>query len=458
MSRAEADSGATPRLRLLDGVHVQTIHTATLEVLERTGVRVMHPKACELLAAAGAEVEDDGRARIPSRLVEKALETAPSCIVLAGRDGAPDITLEGRNSYLGTGSDCPNVLDWRTGERRPFAERDAIEAMTLCDALPNIDFVMSVGHISDLPPELRYRRQFEVMLKHNRKPIVFTARDREDIQGIYDLCLNACGSAEAFSSRPIAALYVEPISPLTHGVEAVDKLLFASERGLPTVYTPGIMAGGTAPVTLAGTLVTGNAELLSGLVISQLQAEGAPFIYGGVFTCMDMSTSVFLYAAPEFYLCNMALANLAHHYHLPVFSTCGCSDAKVLDEQAAAEIAGSMIVAVLSGANLIHDVGYLESGLTACFEAIVLADEFAGSVRRLTQGINLERDCLAVEEIGDVGPGGHFLDRQHTLEHFRQEFWFPQLFDRRRFDTWRQDGSKTVGARLKERLAGILEG
>jgi trimethylamine--corrinoid protein Co-methyltransferase len=238
----------------------------------------------------------------------------------------------------------------------------------------------------------------------------------------------------------------------------VDKLLFAATHGVPAVYTPGIMTGGTAPVTVAGTLVTGNAELLSGLVLSQLQAAGAPFIYGGVFTSMDMASSVFLYGSPEFYLFNIALAEMAHHYRLPVFGTCGCSDAKVLDEQAAAEAAASTLVATLSGANLIHDIGYLESGLTACFELIVLVDELIGLARRLERGIGLSEEMLALGEIAAVGPGGHFLDREHTVRHFRQELWFPRLFDRRRFDAWNQDGARPLGARLRARVREILAG
>jgi trimethylamine--corrinoid protein Co-methyltransferase len=328
--------------------------------------------------------------------------------------------------------------------------------MRLCDALPNVDFVMSVGLVADAPAGASFLRQFEIMLEHNRKPIVFTARDRQDLATIYDLCVSVCGSAADFRGRPIAALYAEPISPLTHGPEAVDKLLFAAAQGLPTVYTPGIMAGGTGPMTLAGTVVTGNAELLSGLVLSQLSAAGAPFIYGGVFTCMDLASAVFLYGAPEFQLFNVALAELAHHYRLPVFGTCGCSDAKVLDEQAAAEITASTLVGALSGANLIHDVGYLESGLTASLEAIVLTDELAGFVRRMTQGLGLADEQLALREIAAVGPGGHFLDREHTARHFRQELWFPRLFDRRRFDAWQQDGALPLGARLKARVREIL--
>jgi trimethylamine--corrinoid protein Co-methyltransferase len=434
----------------------QILHAATLEVLEQTGVRVLHAGARELLRAAGAEIGADHVVRIPAALVERALQTAPSRIVLAGRRGAREVVLEGWNAYFGTGSDCPNVLDWRTGERRRFTSADAVEAMRLCDALPNVDFVMSVGLVADAPAGASFLRQFEIMLEHNRKPIVFTARDRKDLATIYDLCVSVSGSAEDFRARPIAALYAEPISPLTHGPEAVDKLLFAAAQGLPTVYTPGIMAGGTGPMTLAGTVVTGNAELLSGLVLSQLSAAGAPFIYGGVFTCMDMASAVFLYGAPEFQLFNVALAELAHHYRLPVFGTCGCSDAKVLDEQAAAEITASTLVGALSGANLIHDVGYLESGLTASFEAIVLTDELAGFVRRMTQGLGLANEQLALGEIAAVGPGGHFLDREHTARHFRQELWFPRLFDRRRFDAWKQDGALPLGARLKARVREIL--
>lgn len=242
-----------------------------------------------------------------------------------------------------------------------------------------------------------------------------------------------------------------------HPDSSLKKLLFAAEKGIPVIYTPAPMAGATAPVTLAGTIVIGNAELLSGLVIAQLKKQGTPFIYGGVFTIIDMSTSNISYSAPEFYLLNMAMAEMARYYKLPVFSTAGCSDSKTLDQQAGIEAGISCLISALKGANLIHDVGYLNSGLTASYEMLVMSDEIISMVKRITKGIRIDRENLALDLIDRVGPGGNFLSTEHTLNHFRKELWFPTLMDRSTYQEWEKRGSQSLGHRCREKTECILK-
>jgi trimethylamine--corrinoid protein Co-methyltransferase len=216
------------------------------------------------------------------------------------------------------------------------------------------------------------------------------------------------------------------------------------------------MAGGTAPVSLAGTLAIGNAELLSGLVIAQLKRKGTPFIYGGTFTVMDMSTTIFSLGAPELSLLCGALADMAHYYKLPVFGAAGLTDAKVLDQQAGIEASMSCLLSALTGSNLVHDIGHMESGLAASYEMIVMCDEIVSMVKRVMKGVEVNDESLAVDLIDRVGPGGYFVAEEHTLRHFRAEQWRPQFLDRSNYYRWNKDGKLTLGDKLNRKVKKIL--
>lgn len=447
---------ATPQFKMLSDEQIYEIHLATLEVLERTGVEVFDEEGVDLLASAGSHVEGKARVRIPSYLVEDALKSAPKRVTLASRDGRRKVLLEGTKVYFGTGSDCPHILDSFTGERRLSTKEDVEKAALICDSLPNIDFFMSLGLVSDVPGAVSDRHQFQAMLLNTTKPIIFTAHDETGMADIIEMAAVAVGGREQLRGNPCIGLYAEPSTPLQHSKAAVRKLLLAAQEGIPVVYTPCPLAGGTAPATLAGTLVMDNAEVLSGLVMSQLRQKGAPFILGGVVTVMDMKTAIIAYGAPELHMLSAALAEIAHYYRLPMFSTAGCSDAKVMDQQAAIESAFSCLMAALSGANLVHDVGYLESALTGSYEMLVMTNEVIAMVKRIMRGIEVNEESLALDVIDKVGPGGNFLLEEHTLHHFRKEQWHPELMDRNNYEKWRQAGGKTLGQRTTEKVKRIL--
>jgi trimethylamine---corrinoid protein Co-methyltransferase len=446
----------TPQFKVLSPDQVQEIHYATLEILERTGVIVLEKEAQHLLMDAGARTDNKSRFWIPSPLVESAIRTAPKRVTLCGRDGSRNVTLEGNKTFFGTGSDCPNILDSFTGKRRPMKQEDIAQAARLCDYLPNIDFFMSVGLMSDVPWDIYDKLQFETMMLNTKKPIVFTATDRSGMEGIFKMASLVAGGEENLKRNPFICLYAEPVSPLKHVETALRKLLFAAENDIPALYTTGGMAGATLPVTLAGAIAVSNAEILCGLVIHQMKKPGAPFISGGVLSLMDMQTTNFSYGAPEFFLMSAGMADLCHFYGLPIYSTAGCSDAKVLDQQAAVEASLSCMVTALSGANLIHDIGYLESGMTGSFEMIVLTNEILNMVKRIMRGIPVTQETLALDTIDRVGPGGEYISDEHTYLNFKKEFWFPQLMNRQRYDSWVTDGSKTLGDRLNGEVKRIL--
>lgn len=455
MFRSNYQANRTVQFRVLSDDQIEDIHLAVLEVLERTGIRVHSKEALEVYTKAGARVEGD-RVWIPSFLVEEALRRAPHRVTLCKRDGDRTVLLEDHKVYYGTGSDCPSIRDPFTGEVRRFLKKDIEDSARISDYLPNIDFHMSLGLMSDVPTETYYRHQYVAMLRHCTKPIVFTSADKICLADIIEIASANSGGLDELQKNPTLCLYAEPSSPLNHSKNAIEKLLLAAEKKIPVIYTPCPIAGATAPMTLAGALVIAVADSLSGLVAVQFHAPGAPFVMGGVLSTMDMASTIYTYGSPEFSLLEAALTDLAHFYKLPMFSTAGCSDSKIFDEQAAAEAMMSILASALSGANLVHDVGYLENGLIGSYDMLVAADELIAMTKHFAKGIEVNRETLAVEIIDKVGPGGNYVSEDHTERHFREVEWFPQLMDRKNLSDWLLTGSKPMRERVNDRVKEIL--
>jgi trimethylamine--corrinoid protein Co-methyltransferase len=443
--------------RTLTDAQLDQIHLASLEILQKTGVRVLESESLELLTSAGCKVTDKNLVRFPAAVVEDAIASAPSRFVLFGRDGDPRLHLEGHRSYFGTGSDLPNTLDLETGERRLSLLSDVQKTSCLVDALPNLDFVMSAALPSDVPPQTSDRHSFLAMLENSTKPIVFTAWDEKGLADIIAMAETVAGGREDLTQKPFLLAYLEPTSPLQHSEVVLKKVLMMAERRLPMVYAPGAVDGASAPVTSAGSLVMGNAESLSGLVIAQLKCPGTPFVLGSGNGPMDMKTMVATYGSPEFMLHCSGMAELAHYYyHLPVWGFAGCSDSKLPDVQAGIESALWILWTSLVGSNLVHDVGYVESGLTCSCEMIVLGDEMIGMVRRLLDGIQITPETLALNAIQEVGPGGDFITAPHTTEHYRS-VWYPRILDRRPYESWARAGKTTATERARNAARETIE-
>ena len=444
-----------PRLSVLSEQQIEQIHLATLEVLERTGVRIAHPRALEILHGAGARVQGD-LVHIPSWMVEDALRTAPSRVVLGRRDGKRSVILEGDKSWFGPSLDCIDYLDHITGERRRFTSSDCRITATVADALPNYSWVMTIGMAADVPPDIADRVIARQVMTYCQKPLVFCCKDVNSTRDIYEMALLITGGKERFRQAPIIVHYSEPISPLSYYGPAMEKIVFCAEEGIPLINYPAPQAGSTAPMTFAGELVQGSAESLSGLVLAQLVRPGAPFIYGAFATIMDMRTTIFSYGAAEMNLMAAAMAHMAQHYRLPFFGTAGCSDAKFPDPQAAAEAAFSCLSSALSGANLVHDCGWLDHGSVASPAFMVLVNEVLHMVNQYMRGIPVNDETLALDLIDKIGPGGHYLQEEHTLRHFR-EVWYSKLFDRTISAQWLERGAKRFEERLREQTQKVMD-
>ncbi|MCP4167441.1 MAG: trimethylamine methyltransferase [Chloroflexi bacterium] len=444
-----------PRLHMLERSHCLQIHRASCEILRRTGVEVFHEEGLELLHGAGARIEGN-LAKLAPSVIESSLATAPSHFNLYRRGSDQvAVTLDGEQVYFGPGSDTLRYMDPKTGQHRDFMLCDVADCIRVCDALPEIGFVMSVGIPRDVPTERYFRRQFACMLRNTTKPIVFVCDDLADIQAIAEMAAAVAGGMQSLSRYPTLLLYSEPTTPLQHALEAVDKLLFAAKHSIPVTHSPAPMMGGTAPITLAGAVTLGNAEMLSGLVMHQAMNSGAPFLYGHGVHHLDMKEMISVYGAPEFQLARVMAAEMARFYGLPCWGYGGHSDSKLPDAQAAVDAQFSVQTALLARTNLNHDVGYLESGLTNSPEMMVLTNEMISQTRRFMQGVRVDEEALALDVIDDVGPGGEFLSHEHTMSHWR-ELWLPEHFDRQRIGKWREQGAEDVLARVRRTTISII--
>lgn len=239
---------------------------------------------------------------------------------------------------------------------------------------------------------------------------------------------------------------------MTHGEESCQKLMLCADAGVPVVYNPYCMMGGTAPVTLAGALAQSYAEILSGLVIHQAKKEGAPFIIGNMPSTIDMRTTIGSYGAPEFYLALAGSSEIAHSFGLPFYGTAGTTDAQILDYQAVAESTMNSFVNMLSWCNIVHDVGIMYHCSILSPELVVLTNEILDMLKVIRQGIQVDDEMLALDVIKQVGPTGHYLNHQHTLRHFR-EIWYSDIYDR----SMNQNMSLSVNEKVNQKAKEIIE-
>ena len=453
---------ATPTFEVLSPDEIEAIYFSSLRVMEETGVRCYNTEAVDILQANGASVEDKNLVKVPSWMVDRARITLPAKVTLVG---TPDRTgkrsyrmdLIKNSAYFGNGSDTPFTIDPYTQKRRRATYKDVKNLATISEAMPNIDFIMSLGITQDTAVGTYDRWQYLAMLEGTNKPINITAVDEEGLRDQLEMAYIRLGGKAEWKKHPAFSIYLEPVSPLSHDPRVIGKLLFCCDHDIPFVYTPCPMAGGTAPTTLAGLLVQALTESLFGIVVSQLRKPGAEVIIGGLLSNMDMRTTVMAYGSPEMALLSAAYTDISKWLYVPMYNTSGCTDAKLFDEQAAMEATMNTMIAILCGGNMIHDVGYIESGMTSSPDMLVVCDEIIGMCKRFMEGIPVTEDSVPLNTIDEVGPGGHYLGTDHTMAHFRTEFWQPRLIDRLDWDRWTKAGSKSMQERVHHRVIEILE-
>lgn len=438
---------------ILNPEKIEKIHEASIYLMETVGMKVGGKRGLEAFAKAGCPADENGLVKIPRALVDKALETVPKELLLYNRAGEVAMTINQDNQvYFGTHSDQLEYVDPETGKVRDFLKKDTRSMCTLADALENIHFVLSVGMSRDVRPDIQTQISFIETVKHFSKTINFSTNDIESLQEVIDIAAIVAGGLDKLQEKPFIFNYCEPIPPLTHPEESTEKLYISAMNRIPVVYMPYCMMGGTSPMSFAGTLVQCNAEALTGLVLTQLVSEGAPFIYGAMPSIMDMKTTIGSYGAAEFHLLVAAASEIVSSYGLPFFGTAGCTDAKFLDEQAVSEATMEIFSTMLSKANIIHDVGVSDHCNSVNPELVVLADEIIEMLKHYTQGVEVNTDDLVTELIEKVGPGGAFLSEPHTMQNFRNVF-YPTLFSRKMKNPDESEVRKNIHTKLNDIMA-----
>ena len=457
---SEEITTCNPKLTVFDKSQTMAVHRAALDILDTTGFVMEHDGVLEMLLDHGCTLTGEGRVTMPEILVDEALVSAPKQIDIFDQTGELSMPLAEENFFFGTGSDTIFTWDLHTGERRRTRLSDTGIFAKLTDALEHIDFSMSMGNPEDVEIEEIYVRVFEEMVRNSNKPICFIADSGKDIREIYKIACAVAGGGEALAKKPFLFNYSEAISPLLYPKNVMDKLVFCAEKQIPICLPSGCNAGGGGPVTLAGAMAQGIAENLVGLVIHQLTRKGAPFLFAPNVSVLDMKHTVVSYGCSEWSLTQAAFADMRDQlYHIPIWAFAGATDAKTLDAQAGAESMLSIITALMSRCNVIHDVGYMESGHTSSLELLTMADEFIAMAKFFAKGISVTPQTLALDVIDRISKAQNneiFLSDPHTFAHFRKAHFLPELMDRSRFETWEKNGGTDLFTRSNEKARRLL--
>jgi len=429
--------------RPLSGDDVRTITDAAFEVLAKSGLAVYSDSAFDAFRSAGAEVDAESRVvRVPRALVEDAIASNPSSITLCSRDGRCDVLLEGNRVHFGTGGTAIYVLDPDTGERRPSTTEDVVLNARLVDVLENVH----VFTINVFPNDVADRDEIDVTrffhaLDNTTKHVMGGLYSMAGCRRVVKMAEMIAGGAQALAAKPFVSFITLVISPFKIDKDYGEMACWLARRGLPVVMPAEPICGTTAPVTLAGNVLTNVAETLGGIALIQSVRKGAPGICGGVGSISDLRTMGHLSGPIERAIINAAVAQMAQHFEVPFYSTAGTSDAKTVDVQAAYESAMSNLLVAMSGANYIHDsAGLMEFDLTVSYEKLVVDSEILGMCRRVLRSIEVNEETLATDLIIQKGPGKDFLTEEHTVRHMRGEFFAPLLANREKRESLQPDG------------------
>ncbi|MFW9806903.1 MAG: trimethylamine methyltransferase family protein [Candidatus Thorarchaeota archaeon] len=443
-------------LQILSTEDIESIHKASFEVLEKTGIAIKNTSALDLLDNAGCTVEDQ-QVKFPSSLVEESIRKVPSTFDIYNREGDPKFRIGSRNVVFNPGSSAVYFKDRQTGHVRKGNQNDCVELIQLVEHLEHIQLQSTALIPSDVNETLSGIFRLYLVLKHSSKPIVTGAFRKEDVMNMKSLLVSVVGSSKELIQKPRAIFDCCPTSPLTWDDTATQHLLDCTTSGIPATLVPAPLIGATSPITIQGTLIQSNAEILGGVVISQLQNPGSRVIYGGAPGTFDMKYGTPRFSSVEAFLTACASSELGKHYGLPTHAYLGTSDSKIEDSQSGWETAVGAILGALSGINVISGPGMLAQLNCQSLEKLVIDNEICAASLRFSRGIELENIDAITELIGKVGPGGNYLGQKHTSTKLRSEHLMPSnLVDRLTGDTWINSGSKNTLDRAKEMVESIL--
>lgn len=417
---------------------LDSLHYATIQILQDTGIKVISEEALEIFHGAGAAVERFGGygiAKIPSYLVEDCVHWAPRTVVYDARNPNDDYVAEPNRVGFTTFGGCVNVIDPITRQVRRATKKDCGDITRVCDFLDEICVAERSVNSTDVLNQCQSTHNLEAMLGNTGKHIFLGADSPRALNVMVDLAACCTGGKEFFSSRPIFTVNVCPLSPLTLPQNTCDITIKAATLGVGIMVMPMALSGGTSPATLAGTLAIHNAEVLGCIVLAQLTRRGLPCTYGSSSTILDLRFGTTAIGSPEYGVINASIVKLAQYYRLPCFVGGGASDSKIPDIQSGYEFALSAVLDALAGANLIFGSGVLEQGMTMDYAKLIMDSEMIRMVQAAVKGITITDETLAFELIHEVGPGGAYISHEHSFK-FMSSQSRTSLMDRRSRDHW----------------------
>lgn len=442
---------------VLGKADIESIHSATLEVLARTGVFVDSPEVLDLLEKNGYEVDRKTRiVKMTESSVDEAVKSCARDFRWHARCEKHSVdAVDGRTKF-GPGAQCLFYIDPETGLYRPSTLHDGIVICRLLDALDTC----AVGYVpvypGDVPVDAMSMVMWAAGLIHTSKPTFGGSGDKKEIEMMMRVADLLLGDRELLRKKHLFPGYIDPISPLGHDKNMLETLLRYSEMDQPVFVMVMALAGGTAPASLAGLLVQQNAEILSSIAIAKCATKTPKIVYGSVSCPLDMRSGIAATGTPEFSLLGAGAVQLARFYHLP--SDIGVqSDSKVVDAQTSYEKTQAALMAALAGA----DFAELFMGSTEAFNAfspvqLMIDDEIASNVMRIAAGVEVNESTLSVDVIGRTGPQGNYLKHKETITQFRREHNQSRLSDRMTRQQWAASGARRTEDRAKERMQHLL--
>jgi trimethylamine--corrinoid protein Co-methyltransferase len=445
------------RFEILTKTQLEKVHATSLRILEEIGLDFGHVPALEVLKKGGAKI-DGQRVFFPARLVEEQIKKPPAEFTLHARNPENNLVIGGRNTVFAPGYGAPFVTDLVNG-RRKATLNDFENFVKLTGASAHQDLLSgTVVEPTDISPEIRHLRMLYASIKYSDKCFMGSTMGARAARECLQMASILSGSGADLPSKPVIFGIVGALTPLKYDARMLEALMEYAAAGQPQIIASLAIAGATGPVTMAGNLALQNAEVMAGIVLAQLIREGTPVIFGGVSSNAEMRNGTLSIGSPEMAMNAAATAQIARFYKLPVRGGGAVCDAKSPGAQASYESMMNLLMARLSGINFVlHGAGILESFNCMSYEKFVIDDEMCGMVRRIQRGYEVNPDTLAFDVVREVGPGGHFLDKDHTFDHFRSEFYQPQLSNRDDYVSWQGNGFPQNVATANKKYQEILE-
>jgi len=432
-------------LNILTPVDVDRIHHATLEIIEKVGVRFPSQKALDIWEAHGAQVDRDRSiVRAPGDLIEEALKHAPPAYTLAARHESQDLPLDGNHVFVGTDGCGVEVLDLQTGQRRRSNLQDVIDIVRISDCLEEIAFHWVAVSAQDCPPETRGLYElsaiWENSTKHAQTESIYSVKEA---RAAVEMAEAIAGGKSALRQRPVLSIMQCTAPPLGQDGGSLEAALIAAESGLPVGFMTMAACLTTGPATMAGTLAVGNAEVISATALIQLAFPGAPVFYAAAQTASDLRTGAYTGGGPEDFLFGAATNVLSDFYNIPLSMGSFATGAKQPNWRAGIENSLSTLMASLVMSDMLLGVGLLHGSRIWSYEQMLMDCEIFNIIHKMMAGILVNDETLTLDTIEAVGPGGNFLAQKHTLNHMRDLF-IPQFMDRRPYNEWeaKRDGAQ----------------